>query len=147
MMRIRWRPRAHVLLAIGGMVLAAPLAAQSAACMPADARAAYLLAYVKQLVVRTDTHTVRVRATAGIPAGDSSLVSLMTNAANPTECERGRAAYAESYNSDTAAFRAVYVLRIGDSNYVVVDQNWRAGMFGLLVVYDRRFRLLAALQL
>ena len=100
-----------------------------------------LRAYVRTLVTSAGSVIVATRARYGMPDTDSTTVTIATDQA--TCGEAGEAYHAALHGSSSPAIsRTLVVVKVGDSNYVVVDPTERAGEFGIYVVFDEQWQRL-----
>lgn len=132
-------PMFRCYLLICGFVLGATSAhAQtSSSCLMANAHSQQLLSYVRELVSSADPGRVQIRTALGLPAMDSTQVTLITN-------NRTCAKVAQGINTDagtTGLARQLYVLSVG-SYYVAQDPGHPSGEWWPKVSLDRQYRVL-----
>lgn len=117
---------------------------QTYSCMAAqDSQAVALKSYVVRLVTAppTDTLLSNTRSRYNIPAGSASAVSIETG---KKKCESAAKGYHQALHPGTPQVgRAVVVIKVGNSRYVVLDPSEPAGEFQVHVVLDNHWNLLA----
>ena len=138
-----WNPFALVLLTWCSLG-ASEVRAQTFTCLAADTsqHAISLADYMKDLVTSSDSLMVVTRGRYGIPAGDSSGVTVEVDAA--TCIDAGTAYHAVLHGPESPPVsRTLVVVKLGQSNYVVVDPDELAGEFTIHVVFNTQWERLA----
>jgi len=97
---------------------------------------ANLVATYKWLATATDTSNVARRLKMGLPAIESSEVTLVADTA---VCRNAVNAFNAALLPDSATTTEVYVIRFGSTRYVVVDDLRRAGEWAYRVIFDSAF--------
>ena len=119
-------------------LIAQPAPAQQTSCLPPDDTSASLVPYVVLLATGTDERTVATRARYGLVAVPESEVELITT--NQT-CKKAAREYKRVVGLQGQA-PDVHVVRIG-TRFVVTNSEVRAGEFGVYIVFDEQFNVLA----
>src|SRR5574338_602088 len=107
---------------------------QSYTCLPDTATTVIALKnYVTRLVTASDSTLVATRDRYKLPAADASKVTVVTST---NVCASAGAAYHASTtpNGTPPISRALAVIKVGSTRYIVLDPNQLAGEFELQAV-------------
>jgi hypothetical protein len=120
---------------------AAPRRQVTSQCLPADGRAAGLIAIFKNIIKSTDARDIALRDDVGLTGVDTSGIAVVTDTAI---CARAAAAIDQLANGKNSG-RLVYVLRAGSSHFIVEDPHATAGEYVSVAVFDSQFKLVRML--
>lgn len=114
-------------------------------CRSFDEGAEDLVEWVQMLVTDMTEEGIEDRERYRIPAVDASSVSYVTD---ETICRRAAIKYQHELDERGRPSRQVYVVQVAterkELRYIVIDPTYRAGEFQLWMVFDWRFKRLAA---
>ena len=132
--------RRHMELGIvllASFILALPVESQVKKCHIADDVSAGLVFELKDWATTADTTRVRLRNTVyKLPTGiDSNAIALVTNERICGKAITGYAAASGGYAPTT-----LYVIKLGQKGYAVLDPTDNAGDFETVMFFDMKYQ-------
>ena len=135
----------QLMIAVLGLVLAAPVAHAKSACLPTDGYGEMFVSYMRRYVVTPTDEFEAIRVELDLPRiADSTTVTLVTQ---EQTCKEARDAYiANAPVSEPGAVAPagrVYVIAIGNT-YAVVDPVYRASSRDpvTIQILDSKYKLM-----
>jgi hypothetical protein len=122
------------------ITLARPSAVDAQGCLPVDDDARNLLAHAIELVTDRTARGDTNRAMYNLIRHPQSEVQHETG---KTTCAQAAKRFHEEADPKSATIKPVHVVRAGD-RYIVTNPQVRGGEFNVFLVFDRKWRLRAA---
>ena len=126
---------------------AAPVGAQytfvAGHCDRTSGRGASLRNYIVPIVTGVGSAADRVRNSLSLPAGQASIVTIVTNDSVCTAVYLAQVRL--KHGGDSTLVGPIGLVQVGSDRYVVEDVSRRAGEWALLDVYDTSLNYLASI--
>jgi hypothetical protein len=113
-----------------------PSNARDSFCMPRDSAANKFLRWAKKIASDSDSASVALRKTFGVPWTAQSDVALVSD---ETLCQRASLAADSSGRISIPSGGKVHLAKIGSGHYAVHRVGWQAGEWGVVFIFDSTF--------
>ncbi|HUF65997.1 MAG TPA: hypothetical protein VMM17_08470 [Gemmatimonadaceae bacterium] len=104
-------------------------------CRPADWRSDGIISHLKYRISATDPRDIRLRDSVyRIPVVPPNQITVVTD-------ERICAKLVDAYSRGASGWVPVnlYVIKLGDNHYAVMDPEHKAGGFSMVMIYDSKY--------